>query len=83
MGCIICNTLEILGRPTSPSMDKCSKCADVENTDIDERLVAELKEEICNDIATQHPEMADRILEIVWTKYTRTRGGEENAMVQM
>lgn len=62
MGCIICNILEISGRYMS--YEKCKECARVEETELDMQLVAEEKEEMCNDIAINHPEMVKRILEI-------------------
>jgi hypothetical protein len=66
MGCIICNLFEIWGR--NPSYEKCKKCVDVENTGRNEKLVVELAEELCNDIAVNHPEMVARIMEIVQEK---------------
>lgn len=62
MGCIICNILEIEGR--SPDYEKCKACVDVDDTAVDLELVGAIKEEICNDIAVNHPEMAKRIREI-------------------
>lgn len=62
MGCIICNLLEIWGRQLD--YEKCKVCAGVETTELDEQIVAELKEEICNDIAICHSDMVNRILVI-------------------
>lgn len=59
MGCIICNILEIEGR--KPDYEKCIACVDVDNTERDEQLVKEIIEEMCNDIAINHPEMVKRI----------------------
>ena len=66
MGCIICNLLEIWSRELD--YEECIKCVNVEGTDEIEGLRAELVNEICNDIATQHPEMVKRINEIVRLK---------------
>lgn len=66
MGCIICNILEIEGR--KPDYEKCIACVDVDNTERDEQLVKEIIEEMCNDIAINHPEMVKRIHEIVKNK---------------
>jgi len=63
MGCFVCNLLEIHGR--NIPYDTCKKCAKVEETDIDEVMVTELKEELCNDIAVYHFEMVKRIIEIL------------------
>ena len=54
MGCVICNILSGI-----PPM--------VENGDDAQRII-ELKEEICNDIATGHPEMVNRIQELCKTR---------------
>jgi len=63
MGCVICNLLAIHGR--NVPYEKCKECAKFEKTDIDEVLMGEVKEELCNDIAVYHSEMVKRIMEIL------------------
>jgi len=61
MGCIICNIL---------IQDSLTEWG------TNEQQVAELKEEICNDIAVYHSEMVDRINEI--RKYVQLRRAEDD-----
>jgi len=61
MGCIICNILI-----QDPLTDGGTN----------EQQVAELKEEICNDIAVYHSEMVARINEI--RKYVQLRDAEDD-----
>ena len=67
MGCIICNILELFAKMKDREFEKIvnRKRYKYLNSEKEiEKYKEDLKNEICNDIAVNHPEMVERINQI-------------------
>ncbi|RLG09682.1 hypothetical protein DRN73_09490 [Candidatus Pacearchaeota archaeon] len=67
MGCIICNILELFAKMKDKEFEKIinrKKYKHLNSEKEIEKYKEALKNEICNDIAINHPEMVKRINQI-------------------
>ncbi len=78
MGCIICNILELFAKMEDREFEKIvnRKRYKYLNSEKEiEEYKEALKNEICNDIAINHPEMVERINQI----YAKLKKEKQNA----